>query len=140
MSIRNITKEMAWEVRHRVMWPDKDMNYVKLKDDDEGIHYGFFAGERLVSVISLFINRHQAQFRKFATLDQEQGKGYGSKLLQYMMDEAQARGVQKIWCNARSNKTDFYARFGLKETSDIFTKDGQAYVIMEKSFANAIDS
>ncbi|AJY75630.1 GNAT family N-acetyltransferase [Paenibacillus beijingensis] len=132
MDIRRINKEMAWELRHVVMWPDKDVDYVKLQDDDEGIHYGLFSNERVVSVISLFVDGDEAQFRKFATLRHEQGKGYGSKLLQYVLDEAQSMGIERIWCNARKNKAPFYAKFGLAQTPSIFSKGGIEYVIMEK--------
>lgn len=132
MEIRRIEKETAWELRHLVMWPEKDVDYVKLEQDDEGVHYGLFTGGGVVSVISLFVERGEAQFRKFATLVQEQGKGYGSTLLQFVLDEAQSMGIRKIWCNARQNKARFYVKFGLVETPRVFRKDGIEYVIMEK--------
>lgn len=40
MNVQSIKKEQAWEVRHTVMWPDKDFSYIQLKDDPSGIHYG----------------------------------------------------------------------------------------------------
>lgn len=132
MEITKIKKEKAWELRHKVMWPDKDLDYIKLEDDDLGIHFGFFKENILVSVISLFINNEEGQFRKFATLQQEQGKGYGSKLLDYVIKEAKDRGVKRIWCNARENKVNFYKKFGLEESNYRFTKGGKSYVIMEK--------
>lgn len=33
----------------------------------------------------------RAQFRKFATLQQEQGKGYGSQMLNYTIQEEKIR-------------------------------------------------
>ncbi|MBZ5753222.1 MULTISPECIES: GNAT family N-acetyltransferase [Metabacillus] len=132
MEITKINKEKAWELRHKVMWPDKDLDYIKLEDDDLGIHFGLFKENILVSVISLFINNEEGQFRKFATLEQEQGKGYGSKLLDYVIKEAKDRGVKRIWCNARENKVNFYKKFGLEESNYRFTKGGKSYVIMEK--------
>ncbi|MEH7386416.1 GNAT family N-acetyltransferase [Bacillus sp. JJ1521] len=129
--ITKIEKEEAWEIRHRVMWPEKDFDYIKLEDDDVGIHFGLFKEDILISVISLFINNNEAQFRKFATFQHEQGNGYGSRLLDYVIWEAKNRHLKKIWCNARENKVDFYKKFGLHETNDRFTKDGKAYVIME---------
>lgn len=130
-TITKIDKEKAWDVRHTVMWPEKDFDYIKLDDDDEGIHFGLFEEGKLISVISLFINLQEAQFRKFATLQQEQGKGYGSRLLEYVIKEAKNHHLKRIWCNARHNKVDFYKKFGLHETSHRFTKGGKAYVIME---------
>lgn len=133
MIIRQIPKEAAWPVRHEVMWPDKPLDYVQLKDDNTGTHWGLFVEDRLVSVVSLFIEHKQAQFRKFATLQQEQGKGYGSKLLRHVMEEAALHGADRIWCNARQDKAGFYRKFGLSETDEAFDKDGIAYVIMQTS-------
>ncbi|MDR4889753.1 GNAT family N-acetyltransferase [Fredinandcohnia sp. QZ13] len=131
-TIKIIDKEKAWEVRHKVMWPDKDFDYIKLEVDDIGIHYGLFVEDELISVISLFVNHHEAQFRKFATLQHAQGKGYGSRLLDFVINEAKNQGLNRIWCNARQNKIDFYKKFGLQETSHRFTKGGKSYAIMEK--------
>ena len=39
-----------------------------LQDDEDGLHFGLFNKEKLVSVVSLFIDGEEAQFRKFATL------------------------------------------------------------------------
>ncbi|MFB5761867.1 GNAT family N-acetyltransferase [Paenibacillus medicaginis] len=131
MDIRSIDKESAWRIRHEVMWPDRELAYVQLKDDDMGRHYGLFVGERLVSVVTLFIDQEEAQFRKFATLETEQGKGYGSRLLRHVMEEAKQAGGKRIWCNARREKAAFYRRFGLQETGRMFVKGGKEYVIME---------
>nr|WP_260284327.1 GNAT family N-acetyltransferase [Peribacillus sp. BBB004] len=131
MTVRQVDKEEVWELRHKVMWADKPFDYIKLEDDDLGIHYGLFKGDDLISVISLFINNRECQFRKFATLQLEQGKGYGSTLLDYIIKEAQNNGVKRIWCNARKNKVDFYKKFGLQETNSSFMKEGKSYVIME---------
>lgn len=131
-TITKIGKEKAWELRHKVMWPDRSFDYIRLDDDDLGIHFGLYKGNILISVISLFINNEEAQFRKFATLQDEQGKGYGSALLDFVLLEAQKLGVKRIWCNARENKVNFYRKFGLEESDYKFTKGGKAYVIMEK--------
>lgn len=132
VTIKKINKESAWELRHKVMWSDKDFDYIKLEDDDLGLHFGLIKENILISVISLFITKEECQFRKFATLQKEQGKGYGSTLLDYVIMEAKKRGLRRIWCNARKNKVNFYKNFGLKETNYNFIKEGKSYVIMEK--------
>ncbi|WP_251033221.1 GNAT family N-acetyltransferase [Bacillus sp. ISL-7] len=132
-TIRKVDKEQVWGLRHEVMLSDKPFEYIKLEDDDLGIHFGLFKESTLVSVISLFIDNEEAQFRKFATLQQEQGKGYGSELLEAVLKEAKIHDVKRIWCNARKNKLDFYKKFGLQETNSSFIKEGKSYVIMEKN-------
>ncbi len=111
--------------------------YVKLTNDEKGIHYGLFVDSELISVVSLFIFPEQktAQFRKFATLKNYQGKGYGSQLLNYVINEAKGQKITKIWCNARIEKIAFYKKFGLQETKHTFVKNNMLYVIMEKTFS-----
>ncbi|MGD6956566.1 GNAT family N-acetyltransferase [Rossellomorea aquimaris] len=131
-TIRKVDKEQVWELRHKVMWTHKDYDYIKLEDDHLAIHFGLFKEDILISVISLFINNEEGQFRKFTTVEQEQGKGYGSVLLNYVLKEAKIYGVKRIWCNARKNKVNFYKKFGLQETHSSFIKEGKSYIIMEK--------
>ena len=92
----------------------------------------FLYREELISVISLFIENREAQFRKFATLQKYQGKGYGTQLLGFVFDQTIDYQVNMIWCNARADKTYFYQKFGMRETDNTFVKGGIDYVIMEK--------
>lgn len=133
IQIREIAASETWSLRQSVMWADKPLDYVKIDNDEEGLHYGLFEDQKLISVVSLFIENDRAQFRKFATRAAAQGKGYGSRLLAYLIDTAAQKGVHKIWCNARKDKTDFYKKFGLNETDRTFIKGGIDYVIMEKT-------
>ncbi|MCC9135083.1 GNAT family N-acetyltransferase [Pontibacter silvestris] len=114
------------------MWPEKDTAYVKLEEDDTGLHYGLFLNDVLTSVVSLFVKGEEAQFRKFATLTAKQGQGCGSVLLKHVIAVASELTVKTLWCNARADKAGFYKRFGLQKTNKTFTKGGMAYVKMEK--------
>ncbi|GAA4842421.1 GNAT family N-acetyltransferase [Algivirga pacifica] len=134
MEIKKLNSKATWPLRHKVMWPNKPIEYVQLPNDQEGLHLGLFIEEKLVSVISVFVENGEAQFRKFATDMEEQGKGYGTKLLTYLLDYLKQEGVKKVWCNARVEKAFFYNRFGLKETEQRFSKGGIDYVIMEQVF------
>ena len=131
--IRQITAAETWSLRQSVMWADKPLDYVKIENDEEGIHYGLFNEQNLISVVSLFIENKKAQFRKFATQTAFQGNGYGSRLLAYLMEEITQQDVDKIWCNARKDKTGFYKKFGMQKTSQTFIKGGIDYIIMEKT-------
>ena len=132
MEILEIKAEDTWKIRHQVMWPDRDIEYVILPKDQIGRHFGIFIQEELISVISLFIENREAQFRKFATLQKYQGKGYGTQLLGFVFDQTIDYQVNMIWCNARADKTYFYQKFGMRETDNTFVKGGIDYVIMEK--------
>ncbi|MGZ5254621.1 MAG: GNAT family N-acetyltransferase [Flavitalea sp.] len=145
--IEKVSPEIVWPVRHKVMYPDMDFESIKLEEDAGGIHLALFgvteynhgiphqneneADKTLISVVSLFRNSDDLQFRKFATMNEYQGKGYGSALLKYIIEFAKDIQVKRIWCNARKNASDFYKREGFKETNESFFKDGYDFVIME---------
>ncbi len=132
ITIREIPYQSTWSIRQEVMWPDQKIDYVKLAKDNEGLHYGLFYHDKLVSIVSVFIEEREAQFRKFATLVQNQGCGYGSILLSQLFLDLEQRGISRIWCNARVDKTSFYERFGMAKTPKRFKKGGIEYIIMEK--------
>lgn len=132
IDIRTIPYQSTWPIRHAVMWPDKPFDFVILPEDESGHHLGLFVGTELISIVSVFFSSNEAQFRKFATVTDQQGKGYGSKLLQHLMSELESQGLERIWCNARVEKSSYYERFGLSATKQTYTKGGLQFVIMEK--------
>lgn len=75
ISIDQISALQTWPLRQRIMWPDQSLDYIKLPKDDTGIHFGLSVNEELMSVISLFVEQGNAQFRKLATESSAQGKG-----------------------------------------------------------------
>ncbi len=131
IQIKEIEASETWPLRHKVMWPSKPLDFVMLPNDDVGIHYGLFEKDILVSVVSLFVDSHEAQFRKFATDDYFQGRGYGSKLLTHLIEEAKKLKITHLKCSARMTAIEFYERFGMKVASDIVRKNGKDYVMME---------
>ncbi len=132
IKINRISKQEVWPMRHKIMYPDHPFETIKLPKDDEGLHYGLFVNKKLVSVVSLFIIENKAQFRKLATEVEEQGKGYGTQLLNFLFEKVETLNVLSIWCNSRVNKADFYGKFGMIKTDKLYNKYGIDYVIVEK--------
>lgn len=131
--IQAIVAADTYLVRQQVLWPDKSLEFVKVADDGDGLHFGFFVHTELVSVISLFIDPQKtARFRKFATLPRFQQKGIGSQLLYHVFEKATQHGATYIWCDARLEAMAFYERFGMKQEGHIFHKEGTAYTKMSK--------
>lgn len=130
-TIRIIPYESTWPIRHEVMWPNQPFDFVKLPKDPEGEHYGLFVEEELISIVSVFKSGDEAQFRKFATVENQQGKGYGSNLLAYIVQQLETQDIRRIWCNARQDKASYYERFGLSKTEQTYQKGGIDFVIME---------
>lgn len=134
--IKQITYAEALPIRHRVMWPNKPIAFVKLPNDENARHFGLFINGEITSIISLFVENNEAQFRKFATLVEFQGLGYGTILLENIIDLITEERIERLWCNARVEKSKFYEKFNLKLTNEKFKKGGIEYVIMEKRIMN----
>ena len=134
--IEQIRTDLAWRIRHEVMYPDLPFDAIKLANDEEGIHFGLFVGNQLASVVSLFNKGNIYQFRKFATIVELQGKGYGSLLLDHIISFVKTFGAIKLWCNARVSAIPFYNKFGFIQTDKISTNNGIDFVIMELELNN----
>ncbi|MBB2149546.1 GNAT family N-acetyltransferase [Pedobacter gandavensis] len=134
--IEQIRPDLTWRIRHMAMYPELPYQTIKLENDHDGLHFGLFAGDQLVSVVSLFNEETVYQFRKFATIPEFQGRGYGSLLLQHLINYVSPLGASMLWCNARSTAITFYAKFGFSETEDRFSKTGLEFVIMQLQLNN----
>lgn len=130
--IRETPIEKVLDMRHRIMYPDQTVEAMRLPDDAEGLHLGIYSGPELLSVVSLFERDKTLQFRKFATEIRHQGKGYGSLLLQHVMDYAEAGSWKSVWCNARLSAAGFYRRFGMEMTGEGWQQFGIDFIKMEK--------
>ncbi|WP_271406638.1 GNAT family N-acetyltransferase [Tenacibaculum soleae] len=134
--IKEISIVETLHIRHKVMWPNKPLTYVELPDDKNGKHLGLYVNDTLTSIVSLFTVNNEVQFRKFATLVEFQGLGYGTVLLQKVIASTKKEGIRKLWCNARVEKSKFYEKFGLKPTNKKFEKGGIQYIVMERLFTS----
>lgn len=130
--IEQIPPELTWRIRRQVLYPDQKFEKAILDNDDDGMHLGLFYENKLISVVSLFRKENEMQLRKFATIEEYQGRGFGTELLKYLIEIAETENCERIWCNARKNASGFYAKFGFAETDKAYHKDGHDFVIMEK--------
>ena len=129
--IEQIPLELAWQIRHKVLYPDESPEAVKLPDDEDGIHFGLFDHNKLISVASWFRrNKTEAQFRKLATLEEFRNLGYGTSLMQYIIDFSESENIKFLWCNARVKALNFYKKLGFTETESTFSKNDIDYEIM----------
>ncbi|PIB34115.1 hypothetical protein BFP72_01070 [Reichenbachiella sp. 5M10] len=136
MEIKHVPLESVWKMRFEIMYPEHSIEMVKLPADEQGLHYGLYEGDILMSVISLFVEEGKMQFRKFCTRVDQQGKGYGTTLLRHVFDVVlPAHQVAAIWCNARTNAAALYERFGMVRTERTYRQYGYDFVIMEKLLA-----
>ena len=132
IEIKPVDLPIVMKVRREVMWPDKPIEFVYVPGDEKAEHLGIYLDESVVSVISLFFDSKEVQFRKFATLTTLQGKGYGTTLLGYVFEYLKSKRICRVTCNAREERASFYVRFGMTRTAVTFKKEHITYVVMEK--------
>jgi phosphoribosylformimino-5-aminoimidazole carboxamide ribotide isomerase len=132
MPIQPVSLNEVWAMRQAVMYPQESISFVQLEDDEKGLHWGLYDSGELVSVISVFDRNGSVQFRKFATRTNWQGKGYGTSLLQHVMDWAHQQGKNNIWCNARLTATGIYKKFGMQAVGKTWQRYGLDFIKMEK--------
>ena len=129
--VEQIFPSLTWRIRHVAMYPDKPYDFVKLDHDFDGIHFGIYVKYELMGVVSLFMKNGEGQFRKLAVLPEAQHTGLGTQLMEYLIDFSSVQNLTKLWCNARVNSKDFYAKFGFQETNHIYSAAGFDFVKME---------
>jgi len=137
VSIQQIKAADTWKLRQEVMWPNMPLSYVKLSNDEKGVHFGLFLNEKLQGVGSLFIDQKDIQLRKLAVRIPQQGKGYGKQLLSHLISYSQKLQIESIWCNARTDKLKFYESFDFVTTEKRFLKNNQSYCVVIKNLKNA---
>lgn len=125
--VQVITPEQTYALRHQVLWPNRPVDYVKLDEDFEGLHYGVITSDQVIGVISIFQDGLHYRFRKFAIHPDYQGKGLGSLLLTRVIEDLRIRGVCWLWCDARVTAIAFYERFGMQPEGSVFFKGEIAY-------------
>jgi predicted GNAT family N-acyltransferase len=130
--IKPIPAELTWTLRKTVMYPDFALEQVKLADDAQGRHFGLFVNDELTVVVSLFIKDKSLQFRKLATLTEQQGKGYGRQMMQFILELASAENLEMVWCNARLSAANFYKQFSFEVSGESWQQDGHTFVVMQK--------
>ncbi len=96
-------------------------------DDAEGsFHLGYFDDATLVSIATFHrqnltdYDGSGYQLRGMATVESHQGKGLGSRLVDFAMACLKDRQVNYVWCNARKKAVRFYQNMGFEIISEEF--------------------
>lgn len=133
MNIVSLSASQTLPIRHHVLWPDKPEKFCILPDDENGTHFGIEVKGELICVASLFWLHNDVRLRKFATINEFQGMGFGSKLLHFMLNEMKQQGASTFFCDARTTAENFYTKFGLQKSGKSFDKSGVSYYKMSKT-------
>lgn len=133
-AIEQIFPALTWRIRQLAMYPEKEILDMELAEDWDGMHFGLYHEHELTAVVSLFINGTTAQFRKMAVLPNDQRKGFGQQLLQYLINYCKNQQINSLWCNARVDAVGFYEKFGFVAIDESYVRNQIAYIKMELTF------
>lgn len=129
ITIKQITPEETFPVRHPVLRPGKPLESCHFEGDSlpETVHFGLYYNGSLAGVVSLFVSssplfsqKGQLQLRGMAVLPAYRNKGFGEKLVQAAEQYAVSAGAGLVWFNAREAAVGFYERTGYKKTGGPF--------------------
>lgn len=114
-------------LRHRVLRPGLSIDTARFAEDNlmSTLHYGFFHQSELCVCLTLLTStldgREAWQLRGMATDSGVQGLGFGSKLINFAVNDALQEGFSNIfWCNARLAAVPFYKKNGWEVISPLF--------------------
>ncbi len=71
-------------IRHKVLWPNKPKEFCHVENDQQAWHFAAYLKPDLVSVASVYPDETSTRLRKFSTIQEFQGKGFGSALLNHI--------------------------------------------------------
>lgn len=126
-TIKMITAEDTYQIRQRVLWPDKPISSIKIAEDKNALHIGAFVDGKLVGIVSLFRDNENFQFRKLAVLAEHRGCGIGQKLINECIIKAREQQVKILWCDARHSALDFYKKLDFTIDPETFIKNDKEY-------------
>jgi predicted GNAT family N-acyltransferase len=125
-----VAPEETHALRHRILRPNQTLADCAYPSDHApgSLHMGFYAGDQLVGVGSIFredqegrTDRPAWRVRGMAVAEAVRGQGAGARILQALIAHAAGLDVPgEVWCNGRANVEGFYTRFGFERLGDVF--------------------
>jgi predicted GNAT family N-acyltransferase len=127
-----ISLQETLRLRSKVLRNNLPLNECIFPTDqiDGAFHVGCFVDQQLIAVASLFPKQYQQkagigyQLRGMATDPDFAGKGFGSKLIDFAVEQLNASEATYLWCNARTSAKDFYLKKDFEITSPEFQIEG----------------
>lgn len=130
MTVKQISPEQTYRLRHLVLWPHilKESDCViDIDRDPDAIHLGGFDNEKLVSVGSLFkvsspklTEQFQYRLRAMASDPDYRGKEFGKRLIEHAILVLKSKKVDVLWCDARIKAAGFYEKCGFTRKEEIY--------------------
>ncbi len=129
--IRFIESAQTFPIRKRVLRNHLENPVLDFEGDNEKttFHLGYFSENELVGIVSILKRDFEnldtktdgaLQLRGMAINPENQNQKIGKALLNESEFQAQQRGYELIWCNARERALLFYQKNGYQIIEDAF--------------------
>lgn len=132
--IRRVGAAEIRPLRHLVLRPQQRFEETVYAGDDDRstVHFGAFAGDRVVGAASLYREDRPGggdagpgwRLRGMATDPSARGQGHARDLLAACVDHVASAGGGELWCNARAEAAGFYRRAGFAVVGEEFEIPG----------------
>lgn len=132
-TIRTIDVAETFPLRRHHLRPSLPEEASRYAGDEhpDSIHLGAFTygenGEELVGVVSFLPVTEQGeestgvyQLQAVVTLPAVRNEGVGTRLAEHGLTLLLGRGVERVWCDARTSAFSFYGRLGFQAVGEEF--------------------
>ena len=133
MKIKSIKAAETTDIRHRILRTGQPIKTCFYPGDNaqDTFHLGVFENNMLVSIGSFYSENQpalpyatQCRFRGIATLPEYRNRGFAEAVIKSAIERLKTKGVEAIWCNARTSALGLYKKLGFKIVSDEFVIEG----------------
>ncbi|NJM95434.1 MAG: GNAT family N-acetyltransferase [Acaryochloridaceae cyanobacterium CSU_5_19] len=117
--------DQAAQLRFDLFYREHHIPFESIFDplENQDIHVAAitYTGDRVISYGRLAQNNpFEFQIHQMVVQPEYQGQGWGTQLLNRLIELAQQKGARIILLNARISKVGFYEKFGFKAVDDVF--------------------
>ena len=133
MVIKSIESGQTTNIRHQILRSGQPIETCYYPNDNAPgtFHLGAFIDDKLVAIGSFYTEKQpdlnyskQCRFRGIATIPEYRNRGYAYAMIEFAINKIKPKGVEVIWCNARTSALGLYKKLGMKVVSDEFEIEG----------------
>jgi predicted GNAT family N-acyltransferase len=125
----------AKEIRRMVFQIEQgiDSNLDFDNKDEEAEHIIAYFGKEAVGTVRIrYILKKTAKLERVAVLKAYRKTGIGTKMIDYIIDYLQKKGMEEIMLDAQEQAKKFYEGIGFKKKGQIFEESGIPHIEMWK--------
>lgn len=126
--------EIAWAIRRKVFVEEQECpEELEWEYEEESVHYLAVAEGVAVGTARIRETEKGLKFERFAVLIEARGKGVGSALVAFLLNEVSGR-TEKKYLHAQLSAAPLYAKHGFTAYGEHFWEAGIEHIAMAYTF------